>query len=44
LHVWITALVDAVKDLGKVVVIAPDKAQSGMGRNHYWLPVKNGGV
>lgn len=27
----ITALVDAVKDLGKVVVIAPDKAQSGMG-------------
>lgn len=27
----IIALVDAVKDLGKVVVIAPDKAQSGMG-------------
>jgi 5'-nucleotidase len=27
----IAALVDAVKDLGKVVVIAPDKAQSGMG-------------
>lgn len=27
----LTALVDAVKDLGKVVVIAPDKAQSGMG-------------
>lgn len=25
------ALVDAVKDLGKLVVIAPDKAQSGMG-------------
>ncbi|MBZ5859198.1 5'/3'-nucleotidase SurE [Flavihumibacter profundi] len=24
-------LVDAVKDLGKVVVVAPDKAQSGMG-------------
>ena len=27
----IKALVDAVKDLGKVVVVAPDKAQSGMG-------------
>ncbi len=27
----IAALVEAVKDLGKVVVIAPDKAQSGMG-------------
>jgi 5'-nucleotidase len=27
----ISSLVDAVKDLGKVVVIAPDKAQSGMG-------------
>jgi 5'-nucleotidase len=27
----IAALVDAVKDLGKIVVIAPDKAQSGMG-------------
>lgn len=27
----LTALVDAVKHLGKVVVIAPDKAQSGMG-------------
>src|SRR5688500_6919474 len=27
----LAALVDAVKDLGKVVVIAPDKAQSGMG-------------
>lgn len=27
----LTALVEAVKDLGKVVVIAPDKAQSGMG-------------
>lgn len=27
----LTALVDAVKDLGKIVVIAPDKAQSGMG-------------
>jgi 5'-nucleotidase len=27
----IAALVDAVKDLGKVIVIAPDKAQSGMG-------------
>lgn len=27
----ITALVDAVRDLGKIVVIAPDKAQSGMG-------------
>jgi 5'-nucleotidase len=27
----IAALVDAVKDLGKVVVVAPDKAQSGMG-------------
>jgi 5'-nucleotidase len=27
----IAALVDAVRDLGKVVVIAPDKAQSGMG-------------
>ncbi len=25
------ALVEAVKDLGKVVVVAPDKAQSGMG-------------
>ncbi len=25
------ALVDAVRDLGKIVVIAPDKAQSGMG-------------
>src|SRR6476619_373043 len=24
-------LVEAVKDLGKVVVVAPDKAQSGMG-------------
>jgi len=30
-RLWTTALVDAVKDLGKVVVIAPDKAQSGMG-------------
>lgn len=27
----LTALVDAIKDLGKIVVIAPDKAQSGMG-------------
>lgn len=27
----IAALVDAVKDLGKIVVVAPDKAQSGMG-------------
>lgn len=27
----IAALVDAVKDLAKIVVIAPDKAQSGMG-------------
>ena len=27
----IAALVEAVKDLGKLVVIAPDKAQSGMG-------------
>ena len=27
----IAALVDAVKDLGKIVVIAPDKPQSGMG-------------
>lgn len=27
----IAALVDAVKDLGEIVVIAPDKAQSGMG-------------
>ncbi len=27
----LTALVDSVKDLGKIVVIAPDKAQSGMG-------------
>ena len=27
----LTALVNAVKDLGKIVVIAPDKAQSGMG-------------
>ena len=27
----IAALTDAVKDLGKIVVIAPDKAQSGMG-------------
>jgi len=27
----IIALVEAVKDLGKIVVIAPDKAQSGMG-------------
>src|SRR3954466_15345320 len=27
----IRALVDAVKDLGKVVVVAPDKPQSGMG-------------
>ncbi len=27
----IKALVDCVKDLGKVVVVAPDKAQSGMG-------------
>src|SRR4028119_1616733 len=27
----IAALVDAVKHLGKVVVVAPDKAQSGMG-------------
>lgn len=27
----IAALVEAVKDLGKIVVIAPDKAQSGMG-------------
>lgn len=27
----IAALVDAVKGLGKIVVIAPDKAQSGMG-------------
>ncbi len=27
----IAALVDAVRDLGKIVVIAPDKAQSGMG-------------
>ncbi len=27
----IAALIDAVKGLGKVVVIAPDKAQSGMG-------------
>lgn len=27
----LTALVEAVKDLGKIVVIAPDKAQSGMG-------------
>ena len=27
----IRALVDAVKDLGRVVVVAPDKPQSGMG-------------
>ncbi|MCW3111227.1 MAG: Multifunctional protein surE, partial [Segetibacter sp.] len=27
----IAALVDAVRELGKIVVIAPDKAQSGMG-------------
>ena len=27
----ITNLVDAVKDLGKIVVVAPDKPQSGMG-------------
>jgi 5'-nucleotidase len=27
----IRSLVDAVKDLGKIVVVAPDKAQSGMG-------------
>ena len=27
----IKALVEAVKDLGKVVVVAPDKPQSGMG-------------
>lgn len=27
----IAALVESVKDLGKIVVIAPDKAQSGMG-------------
>lgn len=27
----LTALVESVKDLGKIVVIAPDKAQSGMG-------------
>jgi 5'-nucleotidase len=27
----LAALVDSVKDLGKIVVIAPDKAQSGMG-------------
>jgi 5'-nucleotidase len=27
----ITALVDAVKDLGKIIVVAPDKPQSGMG-------------
>lgn len=27
----IAALVDSVRDLGKIVVIAPDKAQSGMG-------------
>lgn len=27
----IMALVDAVRDLGKIVVLAPDKAQSGMG-------------
>jgi 5'-nucleotidase len=27
----IAALVEAVKDLGKIVVVAPDKAQSGMG-------------
>ena len=27
----LAALVDAVRDLGKIVVIAPDKAQSGMG-------------
>lgn len=27
----LAALVDAVKDLGKVIIIAPDKAQSGMG-------------
>jgi 5'-nucleotidase len=24
-------LIEAVKDLGKIVVVAPDKAQSGMG-------------
>ena len=28
---WIKNLVEAVKDLGKVVVVAPDKPQSGMG-------------
>ena len=27
----ITALIEAVKDLGKIVVVAPDKPQSGMG-------------
>jgi hypothetical protein len=27
----LAALVESVKDLGKIVVIAPDKAQSGMG-------------
>ncbi|HNN31718.1 MAG TPA: 5'/3'-nucleotidase SurE, partial [Chitinophagaceae bacterium] len=27
----IKALVEAVKDLGRVVVVAPDKPQSGMG-------------
>src|SRR5215467_9442147 len=27
----ITNLVDAVKDLGKIIVVAPDKPQSGMG-------------
>ena len=27
----IKALVEAVKDLGKVIVVAPDKPQSGMG-------------
>ena len=29
----IHALVNAVKDLGKVVVVAPNKPQSGMGQN-----------
>jgi len=27
----IKALVEAVKDLGKIIVVAPDKPQSGMG-------------
>jgi 5'-nucleotidase len=28
-------LVDAVKDLGKIVVVAPDKPQSGNGTCHH---------